>query len=493
MSHPDDLLSNLERQRLQLEQQISELQRSVYNWRLWDAEYDGLREELDALGDSSTKDDILRTTNEFGGSLVTEDEIRNLLGEPQGITRSRKQVMEILGRRVDYVRDNIKTLEKRIRVAEDKLLKVLVVEQPGGDVNEEGLPMTDIVEQLDEEGRVISGSTTTPGRSAEEILEVLKKAGVKDIAEGDREEPPSAETKERPDSLAVDNVLSKADVDELSTSKPADGYTSADSGSNTAKLGSNPSVQFFPGTRDKKEDIQTTDIDESPEDAALRREILQYGLEEVGAVVAELEIDESASEFSISDEEYDDYLVSDEDEEEDEYGRATRRVISDDYHKQMRELEKKLGAKSLHNIGPDVSGLPPEIRQGLEEQESKHGKGETEQGKPTKKKQKKVAFADELDIAPETPIAATAPNPVKVKAHEPPAIRDVIMEHTSTTKDTAVAESKPKKKISRFRSARTGEESAASEPIFASMSANPPTLDGPIGYAGIAASQSPSH
>ncbi|EER28228.1 hypothetical protein CPC735_061010 [Coccidioides posadasii C735 delta SOWgp] len=487
MSTSEDILSSLERQRVELEHQISDLQQSLYKWRVWDAEFDGLKEELSALDDNSSKEDILCTAKDYGGLLVTENEIKNLLGESQGVNRNRRQVIEVIERRVDYVRDNIRTLEKRIEVAEKKLLKMVVVEQPGGDLNEEGLPMTDIVEELDDAGRVISGSTTTPGRSAEEILEVLKRAGVKDIPEGNVEDSKAiseAESKGDPNPMGVDAGLttdSKVTDANESTGRfehcLADGDVASGSVSNIPTVGSTVSSQSVSERMDREGDIQMPELDESPEDAALRREILQYGLEEVGAVVAELEIDKSGSEFSISDEEYDDYIMSDEYEEEDEYGRATRRVLSDEYHRQMRDLEKKLNAKSLHNIGPDTSILPPEVRRGLEEPDLKPAISGKNEDKLAKKK--KVAFADELDIAPDPSTLAPAGNspesPRKPKASETPAIHDVVMEHSSAPNNTAIFESKPRKKASRFKIARAGEGHVRPEPVSVPLTTNSQT------------------
>lgn len=89
--------------------------------------------------------------------------------------------------------------------------------------------------------------------------------------------------------------------------------------------------------------------DESPEDAALRREMIRYSLNEVGAVVAEMNLDYD-SDFD------DDRSIrssSDSDENEDRFGRSQNRVLSDEYVKEMRALEKKLNATSLENIGPD--------------------------------------------------------------------------------------------------------------------------------------------
>ena len=100
----------------------------------------------------------------------------------------------------------------------------------------------------------------------------------------------------------------------------------------------------------------TAPVDESLEDATLRREMLQYGMSEVGAIVAEIELDDSGSHTSFSeDEEENEQGISSTDSEEDESGRTTRRVIDEDYRRHMQELEKKLNAQAMENIGP---GLP---------------------------------------------------------------------------------------------------------------------------------------
>ena len=70
-------------------------------------------------------------------------------------------------------------------------------------------------------------------------------------------------------------------------------------------------------------------VDESPEDAALRRQMLQYNMGEVGAVVAELDLDEGG--ISYSDDDENDYADdnSSVEEDEDQFGRTKRRVLSD--------------------------------------------------------------------------------------------------------------------------------------------------------------------
>lgn len=69
------------------------------------------------------------------------------------------------------------------------------------------------------------------------------------------------------------------------------------------------------------------------EDARMRQERLAYGMSEKDSVVAELEL-EALSETSSN--------ISD---NEDEFGRSTKRVVDDDVHKRVRELDEKLGVR----------------------------------------------------------------------------------------------------------------------------------------------------
>ncbi|KAL2013355.1 hypothetical protein VTN00DRAFT_880 [Thermoascus crustaceus] len=523
---PDETnLADLERQRLELEQNVRKLQQSLYHWRLWEAEYDGLKEELASLRDGSTRDDFLSKGREFGGSLVTEDEVRVLLGEKQGLTRSKEQVVQLISRRIDYVKQNVATMEKRLHAAEDRLNRLLNIETPRDVVRVEGedgaFPVTEILEELDEEGNVIKGSTTTPGEKAPELLEVLKKAGVKDIpekiaakkaeakesksanveevseSESELEQPkqtPKQEPKKEPEQELKQGPKQEPKQERKPEPKPESqreqkqeqkpekpvpiqtpGTTKqpekpASSQVNRASDTSTKRTSVSVEKPEKDEDerpVPVTDIDESPEDAKLRREMLQYGLNEVGAVVAELELDENASDISIEDEDYDSYEDidpdDDEDEEEDEYGRTTRRVLTDEYHQQMRELERKLNARGMFNVGRDTSSLPEEVRRELEaprgvvKVERSEASGEAakvpEKAPEEKKPKKKVAFAPELDIAPD-PQPPVQQEKTAPRQPETPPVSESIVERTEPVKEQKPAAPQPPKKVSRFKSSR---------------------------------------
>ena len=184
--------------------------------------------------------------------------------------------------------------------------------------------------------------------------------------------------------------------------------------------------------------ITSPDIpqDESPEDAALRREMLQYNMEEVGAVVAEIDLDDDVSTPPYSeDEDEDDTSV----EEEDEHGRSTNSVLSDEYIKQMKALEKRLNASMIENVGPittlEDSSLPQKVKSnGII---AKPGTNNTapSKGSPTKA----VRFAADLDIQ-EAPVQDE-----NIKPSSAPALAS-----GTTSNDPVPA----KTRVSRFKSAR---------------------------------------
>lgn len=98
---------------------------------------------------------------------------------------------------------------------------------------------------------------------------------------------------------------------------------------------------------------------ESPEDALLRHQMLKYNMEDVGAVVAEIDLEDEADwsdegEYDVFEEIIGDEDDEEENEDEDEFGRTKRRVIDDRYRMEMLELERKLNQKVMQNLGLDV-------------------------------------------------------------------------------------------------------------------------------------------
>lgn len=97
---------------------------------------------------------------------------------------------------------------------------------------------------------------------------------------------------------------------------------------------------------------------ESPDDALLRHQMLKYNMEDVGAVVAEIDLEDGADWSDEGDEDYDEVIGDEDDEEEnddeDEFGRTKRRVIDDRYRMGMLELERKLNQQVMQSSGREV-------------------------------------------------------------------------------------------------------------------------------------------
>ncbi|KAF5856399.1 hypothetical protein ETB97_007449 [Aspergillus alliaceus] len=461
MGVPGGKLQDLERQRLELEDNILKLQESLYHWRIWEAEYDGFKDEVSELDVDATTDDFLRVGRDFGGSLVTEDEVEVILGVKQGVTRTKQQVIDLVSRRVDYVRQNVMTMEKRLRSIENQLHVFDSAEQLPAEPTAD-YPMTEIVEELDEDGNVISSSTATPGDQAPELLELLKKAGVKDIPDHLKTDTQAESKSEGESSPAV-----KQDQEEAS-GKPNSQETNRSSVTSSQE---NPTESKLVT---ENQEIPITEIDESPEDAKLRREMLQYGLDEVGAVVAELELDEDGSDISVDDD-YDASAYDEEDEEEDEYGRSTRSVLNEDYHRQMRALEAKLNARGMWNMGKDTGSLPADVQKELEQPSVvrvEKSAESTDKPMPENKPKKKVAFAESLDIAP-APKTPTVEKKTALRQSEVPVLSDAVVERTESVAKSSTTNNAPKK-TSRFKSARTTTSESSTLPFEAPSSLRKP-------------------
>lgn len=138
---------------------------------------------------------------------------------------------------------------------------------------------------------------------------------------------------------------------------------------------------------------------ESPEDATLRRQMVDYNMGEVGAIVAELDLDEDDTPYSDGENELNDYDDCSAEEDEDSFGRTKRRVLSDEYLAEMQRLEQR-----LKNIGPDAATGNLSAKSGLrEEQHTGYSMGlHSGPKKSTPITKRGVHFATDIDI-PNTP------------------------------------------------------------------------------------------
>jgi unconventional prefoldin RPB5 interactor 1 len=501
-----DPLAELEQHRQRLEENVSKLRQSLKHWKTWEFEYEMLKEEIQH-SHSPDSDTMLTIGRNLGGTLVNEKEVKELLGPKLQTKRTATQVVNMISRRVDYVQQNISSVENQLQTAEKKVNAATVLLEPDLD-DDGGFPLTDIVEELDDEGNVISSSLSHPGRATPGIVNALQTAGVEGLeyiaaasastevsnssaarSTEDTTQPPadSAPTKSSTtDSEVKPNKSStKKSVKFAEDTKAVAAETPAPALQST---GYNPDVLGFNFNRGEKvieldendEEIASYPVipkDETPEEAALRRQMLQYSLSEVGSVVAEINLETPTVEYD--DDEFEEYEDddSDEDEEEDDHGRTIRPVLTEEYKRQMAELEKKLNATMVENIGPrpevdPVQEYADDVRRLVVKDDEDIAKvvnaPQAESTKPDSKK-KGVRFAEDLDFASPPPPAvktelpATKPSPPVSTT----TIADNIVERapSAPTQPRSATPSKPSK-VSRFKSARssTAPPAASAQP-----------------------------
>jgi unconventional prefoldin RPB5 interactor 1 len=581
-------LTEIERQRRLLEENVQKLRQSLKHWQIWEAEYEGLKEELVATGpEELTVEVVTDICKSYDAALVTEKEIRDLAGQagPDSPPRRRAQILGQISRRQEYVQRNIETISRQFFVAEGKLEEFAFASVTasgvygdgiGEDDDDEdegpgGLPLSEIHEELDEDGNVIRGEVRRPEETTGKVLERLRMAGLsekdlgasgsqveevksaaptsptsptrspaikpttagtgsaKDVAVSDsegRERPTirkksvsfSADTKEAPEKPRRDSDESRKSVsfaDKVAVARAADppdnrsvSFSAAveeipaqtnvgDSPPQTQPgdqipVNTDPDSQkdlrayFKPGEKvfELDEETETTKphivmpADESEEDAALRREMLNYHLNEVNNVVATMELDDPDDDDEHDDSEYTTSEYQDEDtpytsglsdsdvEEEDEFGRSKRPAITDAYRDEMEALKARL----IGNLGKvalpdevddndaDVELDPADARRLVIREKPSATTSDTSDSEknPTAKSKKRVSFAEELDVAkPSSPPPKAATKPVE---SEPvaPIVGGVTERTTAATPSLPAA--LPPQKLSRFKQARAAPE-----------------------------------
>ena len=396
----------------------------------------------------------------------------------------------------------------------------------------------------------LASSTTKPGDAAPQMVEALQKAGVKDlpaIYTTDRRELPAtdesdqeaaegvaggtkestqvmvspggleAEVEQSNSSDHVKNkspihktneprMLRKKSVTFAEDTKPSNSHVSIIR--DTERRGTamaNDSV-FSKSTtnielvHENKESLSDEDVEdlssspviptnESPEDTALRRQMLQYSMNEVGAIVAEIDLDDSGSHTSFSEDEDGDDQYTSADEEEDDFGRSTRRVVDDDYRRDMQELANKLNARVMENIGPVDNASNTDGLKVVGNASDANLQGENEALPSTTPKKKGVRFAEELDIS-KAPMPQT---PSSTQIIPPPSIRPVseaIIERATPSLDSPNPTGS-NKKPSRFKTARSGNAIKTPQEHLSSAALITKVANGPL-YASRTQGSAPS-
>ncbi|TEY57520.1 hypothetical protein BOTCAL_0215g00010 [Botryotinia calthae] len=513
-----DSFLDLEKYRLQLEDNIAKLRKSLQHWQTWDAEYDGLKEEILSAEPTPNREELISIARNYEADLVKGKEIEDILGT--STQRSAEQVVNLLDRRLDYVQQNIKTIEKQIETAEEKLAKATIISTP--DVrNEEGLPVTEIIEELDDEGNVISSRLSTPGNVKPQLLEVLHKAGIIEPVSKDGSvvvEEVEDDGSASKASIQIDTPLTtetesvKESNPPTTSSKPEPKSVRFSNDSKTESAESKPTIS--PAAKRLEEIMQSAreseklsfepaviPTDESPEDAALRRDMLQYGMSEVGSVVAEINLEDG------SDWESEDYADDSDSDDEDQFGKSTRQVVDDELRRRMIELEEKLGVRMMENVGKDsddygmvqegigrisISGEDTkDSGKGILTTSSKGKSKNSNAGNPDDPSKKSVRFSEELDVspAPDEPVSSSSKTEMKTAP-----VGDIIERKAPGPSSSAPP---VQKKASRFKTSRAPSSNStngissttpiATNPthlkLFPATPATPKPFSQPIQYA----------
>ncbi|KAK1070453.1 hypothetical protein LTR74_004132 [Friedmanniomyces endolithicus] len=257
------------------------------------------------------------------------------------------------------------------------------------------------------------------------------------------------------------------------------------------------------------EDVVIPD-DETEEDAQARREMLQYHLHEVGHVVAQMDLDagdgysdddddqddDASSHFTGSthlDEEDTPYTsgLSDE-EDEDEHGRTKGRLLSDEYRKQMEDMQQRL----IGNMGPapqdeDVADLYPEMiakdvrKLVIRDKRSSVSSASSESSEKKSGSRKRVSFADGLDVAEPGSPPLKAQKLADNDPHVP--VADTVSERRLSATSHSMPSKNTPLKASRFKNARVmqGGEAAVASPDPTMDVDNTDDFDGtPLGPPG---------
>lgn len=326
-----------------------------------------------------------------------------------------------------------------------------------------------------------ASAVSEPGQAAPQLLESLRKAGMKDLPSNANDQGHTIQDPEKAQQALSDN---KTNADSTEVSPNATRVEGSSALAAKARQGKKPrnsskSVSFTADTKTESllEHKSKTRIptvkpvdpiipvvdgspenatlhqqpvipeNESPEDAALRRQMIQYNMSEVNNIVAEMNLDDDeADDASYSDADDEEEIPDDSslDEDEDKFGRTKRRVLSDEYLAEMRVLEQKLNAKAIQNVGP--SALPEASRtaNGHDTMEAQPPIQPTSNGinkapKPTTTT-KGVRFASELDIQPSPPSPPAAPS----TSHQSPSIHtNKIIERPYSNTSTSTSSLEP--------------------------------------------------
>ncbi|KAG0185141.1 uri1, prefoldin-like chaperone [Apophysomyces sp. BC1034] len=142
-----DVSGQLDRWTTHIGQSLDYLETEVHRWQTYKEDNDALANQLKTLPDTTSKTAMARKLAFMPGRLIHTNEILVLLGDQYYAERSAKQALAIVERRNELVNENLHLIEAQLNAAKAKSGATNVFQQ-GSDVNEEGLPIMEIREEL---------------------------------------------------------------------------------------------------------------------------------------------------------------------------------------------------------------------------------------------------------------------------------------------------------------------------------------------------------
>ncbi|KAH9892146.1 Prefoldin subunit-domain-containing protein [Xylariomycetidae sp. FL2044] len=491
MAPERDSLLDLEKHKEQLEGHVEKLSNALDHWCQLRDEYEALRLPVKSLSPQSLPKDRAAVRQEHQGQLLNDKDLAEIFGKND--SNPPTQIVNLITHRLDYVSRNIENLEKQLEASQDKLAAVTVVSNPYvGD--DDGLPITEILEELDDDDNVLSYTLRRPGEAQPQLVEALEKAGVEDIhpplqreSESPRKEakplstlgnipsppqsalptPSQAEETSSKETTAEENTTKKKSVSFSVDTKPA---APDDTPSDTSKQ-----LEDILCKAQEQQDIITDPVfpaDESPEDSSLREDMIRYNKQtmeyEMAPIVAELQLEEGSEDDGFD---TDDYSEDDDEEEEgneDQWGRSTSNVVDDDWKRQMLELKERLGRHTFGTGEPHSQDNgqtdPDSIDEGIgritirKEAVADTPAGQAPTTDDIRESKKSVRFAPSLDIADDLKSDVPHNVPHTPAQEEVNPVSDV-MERTSKIRTPTLAPTE-KKSVSRFRQGRVNDKPA---------------------------------
>ncbi|XXH06036.1 hypothetical protein Hte_012481 [Hypoxylon texense] len=533
MAAARDSFIDLERHRQLLEENVKKLSKALDHWKQWRAEHEALRAEVDALPPTASRQELRSTREKFQAELYHQvldaKELVDIFGRDD--SKKAEQIISTLTNRLDYVRKNIDTLTKQLEEAENKLAAVTVVVNPDA-TDEEGLPITEIMEELDDDDNVISYSLRRPGDSQPQLLEALKKAGITDFSPDTSTTSVPEASQDAPIPPAQIPENSHENAPELSQKIPSPSKQpeepKIEAPKKTKPVTKKKSVTFSEDTKSgeqyeqsetakrleeilqKAKDQQSIisdpvfPADESQEDRELREHMIRYNKEtmeyEMGPIVAEIQMEEGSTGGDTDD--YDD--SEDNDDEEDQWGRS-KVEFDDDWKRQMLELKERLSNYNFDDE-EDASDNEEDIVEGMGRITIRREGGEISVSNagaevdpesaaasitkdtipaPAEDIPKKVRFAQNLDIAESSGPAPDVAKPKQPKRAVVDPFSDVVERSGGKSQPVANSNTQPKR-VSRFRKERTNDPPINTIPV--ALDGTPILPDKPSNYGNLAPS-----